>query len=53
MEGFSDRLLLVDYDILTQHPEKTMDLLYGFIGESYFEHDFESVDYEENEFDTK
>ena len=48
---FSDRLLLVDYDLLTQHPARTMELIYRFIGEPYFEHDFNNVDYQESEFD--
>ncbi len=48
---FSDRLLLVDYDLLTQHPAKTLDLIYQFIGEPVFDHDFNQVVYEESEFD--
>lgn len=48
---FSDRLLLVDYDLLTQHPARTMELIYRFIGEPVFEHDFNHVDYQESEFD--
>lgn len=48
---FSDRLLLVDYDLLTQHPARTMELIYRFIEEPVFQHDFDSVDYSENEFD--
>lgn len=50
---FSDRLLLVDYDLLTQHPARTLELIYRFIGESAFDHDFNNVDYEESEFDQK
>ena len=48
---FSDRLLLVDYDLLTQHPARTLELIYRFIGEQPFDHDFNNVDYAENEFD--
>src|SRR5690606_15302529 len=48
---FSDRLLLVDYDLLTQHPGRTSELIYRFIDEPVFDHDFNQVDYEENEFD--
>ncbi|HNG61138.1 MAG TPA: sulfotransferase, partial [Cellvibrionaceae bacterium] len=48
---FSERLLLVDYDLLTQHPAKTLDLIYQFIGEPVFDHDFNQVVYEESEFD--
>lgn len=50
---YSDRLLLVDYDLLTQHPAKTMELIYRFIGEPAFKHDFTAVEYEESEFDRK
>lgn len=48
---FSDRLLLVDYDLLTQHPRRTLELIYRFIDEPGFEHDFDNVEYSENEFD--
>jgi sulfotransferase len=50
---YSDRLLLVDYDLLTQHPAKTLKLLYQFIDEPAFDHDFHEVEYEESEFDDK
>lgn len=48
---FSDRLLLVDYDLLTQHPARTLELIYRFIDEPVFVHDFDNVDYAESEFD--
>lgn len=48
---YSDRLLLVDYDLLTQKPARTMELIYQFLGEPFFTHDFEQVDYNESEFD--
>ncbi|WP_430458217.1 sulfotransferase family protein [Rheinheimera sp.] len=48
---FSDRLLLVDYDLLTQKPARTIELIYQFIGEPLFPHDFDQVDYNESEFD--
>jgi len=47
----SDRLLLVDYDLLTQHPQRTLELIYRFLGEESFQHDFDNVEYSENEFD--
>jgi sulfotransferase len=47
----SDRLLLVEYQALCRDPERTMRLLYGQIGEPYFPHDFENVEYEAEEFD--
>jgi sulfotransferase len=48
---FSERLLLVDYDLLTQHPARTMQLIYRFIDQPLFDHDFNNVDYAESEFD--
>lgn len=48
---FSDRLLLVDYDLLTQHPARTIELVYQFVGEPAFNHDFDAVEYEHSEFD--
>ncbi len=47
----SRRLLLIDYDLLTQHPGRTLELLYDFIGEPAFKHDFDKVAYEASEFD--
>ncbi|WP_345776558.1 sulfotransferase [Pseudoxanthomonas sp. PXM02] len=48
---FSDRLLLVDYELLTRHPARTMELVYDFIGQPRFAHDFDNVDYAEEAFD--
>ncbi|MBW4681752.1 MAG: sulfotransferase [Microcoleus vaginatus WJT46-NPBG5] len=47
----SSSLLLVEYDLLAQNPDKTIDLIYQFIGEEYFEHDFNNIEYDEPEFD--
>jgi sulfotransferase len=44
-------LLIVDYDILTQVPERVLRLIYEFIGEPWFEHDFEHVEYDAPAFD--
>jgi len=49
----SGRLLLIDYDLLVQHPERTLQLLYQFINEPVYQHDFNNVDYQENDFDQK
>lgn len=48
---FSDKLLLIDYDLLAMHPEKTMSLFYEFIGEPKFNHDFDNVEFSHDEFD--
>ena len=47
----SERLLLIDYDLLTQHPEKTIELFYQFMGEDAYQHDFNNVYYQAGEFD--
>jgi len=46
------RLLLVDYQILTQKPKEVMGLIYQFLGLKYYPHDFENVEYSEEEFDS-
>ncbi|GAB5403668.1 MAG: hypothetical protein Aurels2KO_18990 [Aureliella sp.] len=50
---FAERLVLVDYDLLTARPADVMKLLYDFLGEEEFEHDFENVEYDAPEFDTQ
>jgi sulfotransferase len=47
----SDMLLLVEYDILCQKPEAALRLIYDWLGEPWFAHDFDAVDYDEPEFD--
>lgn len=49
----ADRLLLVEYDILCQRPRDTLKLIYDFIGEEWFEHDFDNVEYSADTFDAK
>lgn len=41
--GFRDRMFLVDFDDFTSKPKETMDMIYEFLGESKFKHDFENV----------
>ena len=48
---YSDRLLLVDYDLLAMHPDKTMSLIYDFISEPNYNHDFDNVEFSHDEFD--
>ncbi|AVH69696.1 sulfotransferase family protein [Nostoc sp. 'Lobaria pulmonaria (5183) cyanobiont'] len=50
---YSASLLLVDYDLLTQAPDKTISLIYQFLEEEPFEHDFANVEYEALEFDNR
>lgn len=44
-------LLIVDYDLLAQAPHKVMPLIYRFIDEPEFEHDFNALSYDAPEFD--
>jgi sulfotransferase len=41
--GYADRILLVDFDDLTSKPDETMRIIYDFLGEEYFDHDFKNV----------
>ncbi|YCM45736.1 sulfotransferase [Verrucomicrobiaceae bacterium 227] len=50
---FADRLVLVDYDLLTARPAEVMKLLYEFLGEEPFAHDFEKVDFDSPVFDNQ
>ena len=42
--GFGECLCLVPFEELTNNPEQTMKDIYNFIGEDYFEHDFNNVE---------
>jgi sulfotransferase len=54
-EGFfgaeGARMILVEYQALTRAPQATLELLYRSLGEPYFQHDFENVEYNADEFD--
>jgi sulfotransferase len=47
----ASRLILVGYEALAKKPKETLRLLYSFLAEPWFEHDFDNVEYEANEFD--
>jgi sulfotransferase len=44
-------LLIVDYDLLAQTPDKVLPLIYQFINEPYFVHDFTWLQFDTPEFD--
>lgn len=48
---YASSLLIVDYDLLAQAPQQVLPLIYQFIGEPAFSHDFERVQYDAPEFD--
>lgn len=45
-------LLVVDYDLLVQAPQKVLALIYQFIGQDEFAHDFDNIRYDAPEFDS-
>lgn len=49
----AERLVAVRYDSFVKRPADTMARLYSLIGEVPFRHDFEHVEYEEREFDSR
>jgi sulfotransferase len=46
-----DMLCVVDYDALAKNPKQTMEKIYNFIGQDWFEHDFNNVEDSYDEFD--
>ena len=42
--GFGDRLLLIEFEHLTGHPKETMQTVYNFLDEEYYEHNFDHVE---------
>ncbi len=54
-EGFfgeqARRMVLVEYEALAQAPHSTLQHLYTVLGEPYFEHDLDNVEYAADEFD--
>ena len=47
----ADSLLIVDYDLLVQAPQKVMHLIYQFLEEPEFQHDFNNLNFDAPEFD--
>jgi sulfotransferase len=47
------RLLLLTYESLARNPLAAMRAVYQFIGEPWFEHDFERLAYDADEFDAR
>jgi len=48
---YRNHLLLVEYDNLTNYPKKSIQKIYDFIEEPYYNHDFNNVEYFNDEFD--
>jgi sulfotransferase len=50
---FADRIIVLEYDLLTARPADVFRLLYEFLGEKPFEHDFAAVEYDAPQFDAQ
>jgi sulfotransferase len=48
----SARLIVVPYEHLVREPERTLRRLYEALGETYFAHDFDDVNYDAPDYDT-
>ncbi len=42
-ENMHDKMHFIDYNDLVNYPEKTMEDIYDFLGEDYYEHEFDSL----------
>lgn len=45
------KIMLIEYNTLTQNPELIMKALYNFIDEPYYNHDFNNIESDNTEFD--
>ncbi len=50
---YADRMIIVTYEALTRDPEGTLKIIYDFIGEEPFAHDFDNVEYSADDFDER
>ncbi len=48
---FAERIIIVEYDLITQRPADVFKLIYEFLGEEPYEHDFSAVSYDAPQFD--
>jgi sulfotransferase len=48
-----DHICYIDYDTLVKHPRSAVQQIYQFLGEPWFEHDFNNVEDSYDEFDTQ
>ena len=50
---FADRIVIVEYDLIVHRPAEVFKLLYEFLGEDPYDHDFENVEYDAPQFDAQ
>ena len=44
-------MLVIDYDILAQRPKEVITLIYSFLGEQPFEHDYQNIAFDTPDYD--
>lgn len=44
-------MLVIDYDILAQRPKEVIQLVYSFLGEAPFEHDYDNIQFDTPDYD--
>ncbi|MFY9326724.1 MAG: sulfotransferase [Georgfuchsia sp.] len=44
-------MLVIDYDILAQRPKEVIQLVYSFLGEQPFEHDYDNIQFDTPDYD--
>lgn len=44
-------MLVIDYDILAQRPKDVIQLVYSFLGEAPFEHDYDDIQFDTPDYD--
>jgi sulfotransferase len=44
-------MILVEYDALVADPTRALRAIYDFIGQPWFDHDFDNIEYDADEFD--
>lgn len=47
----SDMIHVVEYDIFCKNPKETMQNVYKFLNKPYFDHNFDNVEYDNDEYD--
>jgi sulfotransferase len=50
---FAERIVIVEYDLMVRRPADVFALLYQFLGEAPFTHDFARVEYDAPQFDAQ
>jgi len=50
---YAERVLILEYDLLASRPADVFKLVYEFLGEAPFAHDFSRVEYDAPEFDAQ